>query len=79
MITGEGIFLYEDSIPIGYFVPFTHKISQSGFDPSSQAKPFACSTDKTSLRSLCVGGRDRTSDPRLMSPVLYRLSYADDK
>lgn len=25
----------------------------------------------------CVGGGDRTHDPRLMSPVLYRLSYPD--
>ncbi len=24
-----------------------------------------------------VGGEDRTRDPRLMSPVLYRLSYPD--
>ena len=26
----------------------------------------------------CVGGGDRTHDPRLMSPVLYRLSYPDN-
>ena len=28
-------------------------------------------------REKCVGGGDRTHDPRLMSPVLYRLSYPD--
>ena len=55
------------------------KLQVFASSPSTQAKPFACSTDKTSLRSICVGGRDRTSDPRLMSPVLYRLSYADDR
>ncbi len=31
-----------------------------------------CSTD-------CVGSGDRTHDPRLMSPVLYQLSYPDKK
>ena len=29
------------------------------------------------LRFLCVEGGDRTHDPRLMSPVLYQLSYPD--
>ena len=31
----------------------------------------------SSLRYASVGGGDRTHDPRLMSPVLYQLSYPD--
>lgn len=31
----------------------------------------------SSILVICVGGGDRTHDPRLMSPVLYRLSYPD--
>ena len=27
----------------------------------------------------CVGGGDWTHDPGLMSPVLYQLSYPDDR
>ena len=57
-----------------------------GADPSTSRVTGGCSTVELqpqifAKRSIlqCVEGGDRTHDPRLMSPVLYLLSYPDKK